>query len=309
MGVGITMSLVLLWGMPADRPFAAVLAALKRRGTPTVVLDQRDGSDAEGSLIVDPNVSGFLNWNSHKITLETVTAAYLRAYDFRRLPKVAAAGPNSQVWHRCGAIEELINAWADITPASVLNRPAAMSSNNSKPFQSAWLNKLGFATPDTLVTTDPLAAIAFWERHRSVIYKSISGIRSIVSKLTDTDRDRLSNIKWCPTQFQQYIPGVDVRVHVVGHVTFACQIVASVDDYRYSDGMAKVSPCDLPNDVRERCIVVSTTMQLPFCGIDLRRTPGGQWYCFEVNPSPGFTFFQYETGHQIDEAVADFLTA
>jgi hypothetical protein len=26
-------------------------------------------------------------------------------------------------------------------------------------------------------------------------------------------------------------------------------------------------------------------------GIDLRRTPAGEWFCFEVNPSPAFSWF------------------
>jgi glutathione synthase/RimK-type ligase-like ATP-grasp enzyme len=48
---------------------------------------------------------------------------------------------------------------------------------------------------------------------------------------------------------------------------------------------------------------------LPLAGIDLRRTPEGEWYCFEVNPSPGFTWFQDSTGDAIDQAIADLLLA
>ena len=61
-----------------------------------------------------------------------------------------------------------------------------------------------------------------------------SGIRSIVSRLTPADHDRLEDIQWCPTQFQQYIRGVDYRVHVVGDAVFACEMVADADDYRYA---------------------------------------------------------------------------
>jgi glutathione synthase/RimK-type ligase-like ATP-grasp enzyme len=50
-------------------------------------------------------------------------------------------------------------------------------------------------------------------------------------------------------------------------------------------------------------------MQLLFAGIDLRRTPAGDWYCFEVNPSPGFTFYESATGQPIAAAVARFLAA
>jgi D-alanine-D-alanine ligase-like ATP-grasp enzyme len=39
-------------------------------------------------------------------------------------------------------------------------------------------------------------------------------------------------------------------------------------------------------------------------GIDLRRTTDGRWVCFEVNPSPGFVYFDDGT---ITEALADLL--
>ena len=48
---------------------------------------------------------------------------------------------------------------------------------------------------------------------------------------------------------------------------------------------------------------------LHVAGIDLRRTDDGRWVCFEVNPSPGFTFYQEETGQPIAEAIARLLAA
>jgi D-alanine-D-alanine ligase-like ATP-grasp enzyme len=48
-------------------------------------------------------------------------------------------------------------------------------------------------------------------------------------------------------------------------------------------------------------------MGLLVAGIDLRRTPDGRWSCFEVNPSPGFTYYQDKTGHPIDQAIAELL--
>ena len=46
------------------------------------------------------------------------------------------------------------------------------------------IRTIGFKIPDTLITTEPLAALEFWKQHGTVIYKSISGTRSIVSRLT-----------------------------------------------------------------------------------------------------------------------------
>ena len=46
---------------------------------------------------------------------------------------------------------------------------------------------------------------------------------------------------------------------------------------------------------------------LVFAGIDLRRATDGDWYCFEVNPSPRFSYYQQSTGQLIDLAVARYL--
>lgn len=38
-----------------------------------------------------------------------------------------------------------------------------------------------------------------------------------------------------------------------------------------------------------------------------RRTPEGDWYCFEVNPSPAFTYYESRSGQPIGNAVARLL--
>ena len=33
-------------------------------------------------------------------------------------------------------------------------------------------------------------------------------------------------------------------------------------------------------------------LDLPFCGVDLRQRPDDSWVCFEVNPSPGYSWYE-----------------
>jgi D-alanine-D-alanine ligase-like ATP-grasp enzyme len=40
----------------------------------------------------------------------------------------------------------------------------------------------------------------------------------------------------------------------------------------------------------------------------LFKTEDGRWYCFEVNPSPGFSYFENLTGQPIAKAIATYLT-
>jgi hypothetical protein len=304
-----TPETVLLWGLPSDHPIGTVRDLLTRIGCPVTLLDQRSVFDMEVELVVGTGVEGLLRVKGKTFELADFKAVYLRPYDLRDLPDIADAGEKSELWQHALAVQDILFSWSDLTPALVLNRPADMAANGSKPYQAAWIESLGFQIPDTVVTTDPDVALAFWREHDRVIYKSVSGIRSIVSRLTAEHQQRFGDIASCPTQFQQYIPGTEYRVHVVGEQVFACAIVSNADDYRYATERVDMQPCPLPNDIATRCKAVARSMHLLLAGLDLRCTPEGNWYCFEVNPSPAFTCFEQPTSQPIAEAVARLLAS
>jgi hypothetical protein len=300
---------ILLWGLRADPPLEAVRDALHKSGCPVTVLDQRAVLDTEVELVAGTSVEGRLRIKDKSFHLGAVKAVYLRPQDWRELPNVARAGPQSELWRHALAVHDVLLSWADLTPAVVLNRPAPMAANSSKPYQAAWIESLGFRIPDTLLTTDPDAALEFWRHHGQVIYKSVSGIRSIVSRLTAEHRQRFDDIASCPTQFQEYIPGTEHRVHVVGDEVFACKIISDADDYRYSSEAVDMQSCELPGEISDLCKRLTKSMDLLLAGLDLRCTPQGDWYCFEVNSSPAFTCFDALTGQRVTEAVARLLAS
>jgi glutathione synthase/RimK-type ligase-like ATP-grasp enzyme len=302
--------MILIWGIAADRPLELVRAALERMHVPLVFLDQQALLQSRIDVTVDGDLRGRLKTPEWSAALESMTAVYLRPYDARRMAALENEKPRSRKFQRAFGFEDALMCWTEMTPALVVNRPSAMSSNNSKPYQLQLIRSAGFEVPDTLVTTDPEAALAFWERHGSVIYKSVSGVRSIVARLGPEHRDRMQDIAHCPTQFQQYVEGNDVRVHIVGNEVFSCEINSTADDYRYPQGEGehvRVCSCNLEQDIEDRCRELAASMKLPVAGIDLRLTPSGNWYCFEVNPSPGFSFYEEATGQPISEAVARLL--
>jgi hypothetical protein len=297
---------VLLWGLPAERPLERVHQELEHLGAPTLMLDQHAVLETEVDLVVGSEVGGSIRMRDQRIDLRTVTAAYLRPYDSRRLPEVIETGSE----RHARTVEETLYSWSEITPALVVNRPGAMAANGSKPYQMEQIRSFGFAVPETLLTTDPDAARAFWEYHKTVVYKSVSGVRSIVSRLSPEHVERLADVSYCPTQFQQYVPGRDHRVHVVGDEIFACEVISEADDYRYpAHHPVEIRSCRLPREVEERCRLIATSMRLPVAGIDLRRTPEGAWYCFEVNPSPAFAYYESNTAQPIGRAIATLLAA
>jgi len=300
--------LVLLWGLSTEGPLAAVHKELLQQNVPVLAVDQHAVLDTEVRLSVGAHLEGEIRIRDRRIDLEAVSAVYVRPYDSRDVAAVARAGPDSVAWRHAIAVDHVVASWLDLTPALVVNRLQAMATNGSKPYQLEQIRNLGFGIPETLITTDPEAARGFWKRHGDVIYKSVSGNRSIVSRLQPEHTERLADVSFCPTQFQRYVPGTDNRVHVVGDEVFACEVLSGADDYRYpGQHEVEVRACSLPRTVEDRCRLVSAALELPVAGIDLRRTPEGEWYCFEVNPSPAFTYYESMTGQPIGKAIATFL--
>ncbi len=304
------MRTILLWGLAADPPLSLVRAGLSRAGVPLIFLDQQRVLECKLELVVDREVQGTLRILRKAIDLAAIGAVYVRPYDVRQIQALEGKRSGDTAFDRALAFEDAFSSWLEMTPALVVNRPSAMSSNNSKPYQMELIRAAGFDVPRTLVTTDVSAVLEFWEKHHSVIYKSVSGVRSIVTRLRPEHRERLPDVSHCPTQFQEYIEGTDIRIHVVGEEVFGCEILSDADDYRYpllANSGAQVRNYPVPAALADRCRRLAAALSLPVAGIDLRRTPSGRFYCFEANPSPGFSFYEEATGQQIGEAIARLL--
>jgi hypothetical protein len=301
---------ILLWGLPNEEPFAMVRRALQDAGGDVFVLDQRLIPRTRIELSANGAVSGELRVDGARLAFDQVRAAYHRPYETAALPVVRRAGVGSPLHQHAIGVEVLLSTWLDLADASVVSRPSLMASNNSKPYQATVIAEAGFSVPATLITTCQDAARAFWDEHGDVVYKSVSGTRSIVSRLDQSHLDRLRHVASCPTQLQAFVPGVDVRAHVVGADVFACEVRSDADDYRYasrSGGIARLRATSLPADVEDRCRTLAAALGLPVTGLDLRRTPEGEWFCFEANPSPGFSWYERETGQPIAASIARLL--
>ncbi len=304
---------VLLWGLRRDTPLAAVDRELRRMGVATHLLDQREvlGTSVERGR--GPAPLERVRCGAREVDLSRVSAAYLRPHDSSRLPSLRALPATAPQRLHAAAVDAALYDWANRCAAFVVNRPDASASNGSKPYQLRAVAAAGFLVPPTLVTNDPEDAAAFRRRYDAVVVKSVSGIRSQVRVVGAADLDRLRDVRTCPTQFQARIPGTDVRVHVVGGTVFATEVASEADDYRYArnEGLPEpeLAATELPERVALRCRELARRLALPVAGIDLRRAPDGEWYCFEVNPSPAFSYYEAATGQPIAAAVAALLLA
>ena len=250
-------------GDASDSPIDRVLAALHARGAEVVHVDAAALATVRYDLVFDAGVGGWFAVGTTRIEVSTVRGMYLRP------------GPATSA--RCEAAGGAFLALASMLPITVINRPAAGRSNASKPYQLGIIASAGLDVPDTLVTTDPDTARRFLSAHGRLVYKSISGIRSIVGFIEPADQARLGDVASGPVQLQAYVPGLDVRVHVVGERWFACAIRSDAPDYRYAGavtgGSVELSGYDLPPALGRRLVALSRRMGLLVAGIDLQADP------------------------------------
>lgn len=306
--------MILLCGIPSEPPLRLAFEAAQRLGIEALVLNQRHASALAIAIDFQHDRVDAILWAwEREWRLDAIDGVYNRLVDARELPEFRPRprrAIDSDALARVEAFNRILTAWLELAPCRVASRASAIASNISKPYQSQLIARCGFAIPPTLITNECEAVEQFARLHRRVIYKSVSSLRSIVRELGAADRLLLKRVRNLPTQFQAYIPGNNVRVHVVGAEIFATEIETEAVDYRYAgrDGMdAIMRPIALPEDIQNRCRTLAVNLHLPFCGIDLKRTPDGQYYCLEVNPCPAYSYYQEITGQPIADAVVGYL--
>lgn len=304
--------MILLCGIPSETPLRMVAERLGASEADFVVFNQRRFADCDVKFEVAGGlVTGHFRMQNQTYALEGFQSVYARLMDDRCLPELDGEPDDSPQRILCRGLHEALMRWMDIAPQQVISRPGAMASNISKPYQTQLIRNHGFLIPETLVTNDPDLVREFYARHGKVIYKSISAARSIVQTLSESDFERMQQIRWCPTQFQAFVEGTNVRVHVVGEHVFATAVSTEATDYRYAARQAgkdaELREVELSDELSERCRCLTKALGLVFSGIDLKVTPSDEVFCFEVNPSPAFSYYEINTGQPISAAVAHCL--
>lgn len=319
---------VLLWGVPSEPPMAMVGRRLAARRADVLVIRpggagqqanlaicaRTAGSVPAGDLPV--TLSGTIRVDGRPVELASITGAYLRPVEPELVPELNGQPQTAPELVHARKIQEMLTGFTEAAPAingcRVVNRLSAMASNGSKPYQAQVIVRHGFSTPDTLISTDPQEVLDFAARYKQVVYKSCSGVRSIVTAFDPVaDAERLRRLRWCPVQFQERVVGPDVRVHVVGGEAFAAIVDSTAVDYRYARTQvgedARLRAYQLDDGIAARCVALAAALDLPFAGIDLKLASDGRVICFEVNPSPGFSWYESAAGLPISQAVASWL--
>ena len=202
--------------------------------------------------------------------------------------------------------------------ATWINPPLLDEAAHKKTYQLKVAADVGLDLPRTLVTNDPDAARAFAASlgRGGAVYKPFSATAEAWREtrvVGPEELARLDRVRHAPVIFQEYVPGVDLRVTVVGERVFPAAIDARGSSYPTDFRMAMdevvVRPTTLPEPVERGLLVLMRRLGLVYGAADFRRTDDDRHVFLEVNPAGQWLFVEVETGQLIARAIAETLAA
>jgi glutathione synthase/RimK-type ligase-like ATP-grasp enzyme len=314
---------------PQDDSASVVIELLSKRKIDVLRFDPADlGRCAQLSV----RLSG----TRKRTTLTTVSGAFdledISCVWTRRPGKPGAGALNAESSpFQAYAHDELAHVaddtFGNLAAAWIPASPEDIKRADSKLRQLALASRLGFTTPDTLVTMSGGELTEFYRAHDGrildklpgpIFYRTMSRLGQPFVRYAQlvTTRDLVHGhrLETCPSLFQPYVDKrSEVRVTVAGERALAVEIDSqatahsATDWRRYDNDHLVYRPHDLPSAVREGCIALVRGLSLRFGAIDLIVTPDGEYVFLEVNPNGQWLWLEHASGVPISSAIADLI--
>lgn len=216
--------------------------------------------------------------------------------------------------------QEALNGLWQLVDAPWMNPPARDEVATRKALQLRVAGEVGLRTPRTLITSDPAEARAFIAAQKAAggrtVFKTFSCTYAIWRETRVVgagELDLLDQVRVAPVIFQEYVPGVDLRITIVGGDVFPASIDPQGTDYdvdfRMSLGQARTEAAELPDAVVKRLRLLMDRLGLVYGAVDMRRTAEGDYVFLEVNTAGEFLFIEERTGQPIADAVVRWLSS
>jgi glutathione synthase/RimK-type ligase-like ATP-grasp enzyme len=211
---------------------------------------------------------------------------------------------------------QAIHGMLDSLSCPWMNPREADAAAHHKPYQWSVAHALGLRLPRTLVTTDPDVAREFIAAMHpaKVVFKAfLASIREWreTRLVAQEDLDRLELVRYAPVIFQEYVPGVDLRITMVGEEIHAAEIDVRNTSYevdmRMVVGEGRMRAVTLPGELQRKLRQLQRRLGLVYGAIDMRRTEQGEYLFLEVNPAGQWLFVEERCGLPISQALAGYL--
>ncbi|MES2277278.1 MAG: hypothetical protein V4592_14720 [Bacteroidota bacterium] len=255
------------------------------------------------------------------IDLSTVTGVYYRRPEINRNYNELTAGERNFTFAELAYTLEALYKILD--GAFWISKVQAIRNAENKMYQLMVAKRLGFPVPAALVTSDPKAALAFFNKHdRSCIIKPIkSGLVQgeddeegvIFTSKVDITEDNVGRIRSCPVYLQPLIEKkADIRVTVVGDKTFAAKIHSqeakdSQVDWRQTNKLLDHSAIDLPKIIEDQCIQLVKMLGLNYGAIDFILDKNDNYIFLEINPNGQWAWIENRLNLNISHGITELF--
>jgi hypothetical protein len=288
-------------GLDIDDTFMRFVVRAVEFGVPIEVVNLRAAIGGDWRFDLPPSCPAILRYVDRRLVLQPDDAFYCRLIDLSSYTKDDGA---ARRWH---ALTLALQQWLDAAAGVVVNRPFGGWHNGSKPLHESLLRDLGFRVPESITSCDADALRRF-AREAPAISKTICGMRADTETATEADFADFVSASG-PVHLQRFVKGADVRVHVVGNELVAQRLPASTVDYRRGSSMDDMETFELPEDLRGLLVKATRRIGLDFAGWDFKVDDGGNYWCLEANPMPGYGPYDAYSKGAISRALFRHLGA
>lgn len=299
--------ITLILAHPLEEHGQHVANALMKRGQKCLFFDTST-FPLRSRISLDSNGNGKLCLPDYpEIPFSEIRSVYWRNYNQIEtgLPEVA---PSSTVEYIANNdSRSLLESSLQSIDTLWVNGWDGYNKHQNKPSAFLAIKKLNAKVPKSIFSNDLDAIEEFLSEIPAAIQKPIQGGHHTKRiNLKDFKSIRKSNASFAPATFQEEIKGTNIRAFVCGDQVLACEIRTQEIDFR-DDRAPNFFIHPLPNDVISSSKAIAKELSLIWTGIDYRRTPDGEYYFLEANPSPMFIGFERYAGLPLTEAICDLL--
>jgi len=202
-------------------------------------------------------------------------------------------------------------AKAETYGATVIDHPRMAHWHDSQIEQLHRFHNHGVAVPETVFSNDPETAREFINTHGEVVAKPVAdGLKPQKITTDDVSQAQLEKLAVAPVQFQEYIPGDDIRVYFIdGEIISTTQYITNTWSHEHG-GVFNINAVTLPDAVMNDVQTVANISPIQFGAIDVRiaDTDTAESYgVLESNPHPRFIAHEEHTDNTISDAIAAYL--
>ncbi len=196
---------------------------------------------------------------------------------------------------------------------TVLTKPSVMRRANNKVLQASLASQVGFHLPEFAITNDANLLKHFSSNAGIIKPVALGEITCGSSKefvqtnLIDPTF-KVNYFEYSPVYLQDFIDkDFEVRITVVDGDFFPVKIHSENNiDWRKPNNKVSYEACSIPSTIRRNCINFMNLCGMKFGCFDFI-VKNNVWYFLEMNANGQWAWLEFETKHNISDAIIRYL--